>query len=61
MAASFSRAGFMSYRMEPTWMLVSHSCGVLAAIAIESGRPAGLVPYADLRPRLDADGAILHW
>ncbi|WP_281171460.1 hypothetical protein [Inquilinus limosus] len=42
-------------------MLVSHSCGVLAAIAIESGRPAGLVPYADLRPRLDADGAILRW
>ncbi|HMG51448.1 MAG TPA: FAD-dependent oxidoreductase [Inquilinus sp.] len=60
-AASVSRAGFMSYRMEPTWMLVAQSCGVLAAIAIASGRPAGLVPYADLRPRLDADGAILSW
>jgi hypothetical protein len=58
-AASFSRAGFASYRMEPTWMVVAQSCGVLAAIAIASGRPAGLVPYADLRPWLDADGAIL--
>ncbi|MDR6290078.1 hypothetical protein E9232_002599 [Inquilinus ginsengisoli] len=58
-AASVSRAGFMSYRMEPTWMLMAQSCGVLAAIAIASDRPAGLVPYAELRPRLDADGAIL--
>lgn len=56
---SASHAAYGSLRMEPVYMALGQAAGTAAAFAIEAGSDVQDVPYAKLRERLLADGAIL--
>lgn len=57
--ASASTLVMNSLRMEFTWGVLCESAGTLAGLALAGGVDIGQVPYATLRARLLADGAIL--
>ena len=56
---SASHAAYGSLRMEPVYMALGQAAGTAAALAIRAGTAVQDVPYAQLRTRLIADGAIL--
>lgn len=56
---SASHAAYGSLRMEPVYMELGQAAGTAAALAIVAGGPVQDVPYATLRERLLADGAML--
>jgi hypothetical protein len=60
-ALSASHVGFASIRMEPVFMMTSHSAGVAAALAIDDQVPVQQVSYPKLAAQLIADGQILSW
>jgi hypothetical protein len=60
-ALSASHVGFASVRMEPVFMMTSHSAGVAAAFAIDDNVPVQSVNYEKLAAQLIADGQILSW
>ncbi len=60
-ALSASHVGFASLRVEPTFMMTSHSAGVAAAFAIDDNVPVQSVNYQKLAAQLAADGQILNW
>jgi hypothetical protein len=60
-ALSASHVGFASVRMEPVFMMTSHSAGVAAAFAIDDNVPVQSVNYPKLAAQLIADGQILSW
>jgi hypothetical protein len=60
-ALSASNVGFASVRMEPVFMMTSHSAGVAAAFAIDDNVPVQSVNYQKLAAQLTADGQVLTW
>jgi hypothetical protein len=60
-ALSASHVGFASVRMEPVFMMTSHSAGVAAAFAIDDNVPVQSVNYQKLAVQLTADGQVLTW
>ena len=60
-ALSASHVGFASVRMEPVFMMTSHSAGDAAAFAIDDNVPVQSVNYQKLAAQLFADGQILSW
>ena len=60
-ALSASHVGFASVRMEPVFMMTSHSAGDAAAFAIDDSVPVQSVNYQKLAAQLLADGQILIW
>lgn len=59
-AASASHLGFGTVRLEPQWMILGHSCGVAAAMAVKAGVAVQDVPIAALQATLQAQGQILY-
>ncbi|MEM9588422.1 MAG: FAD-dependent oxidoreductase [Planctomycetota bacterium] len=57
---SSSHIAFGSIRMEPVFMILGQSAATVAALANESSAPVQSVTYAQLRPRLLADGQVLE-
>ena len=51
---SASHIAMTSIRMEPVWMILGESAGVAASMAVKSGTPVQVVPYAELYPKLRA-------
>jgi len=51
---SASHIAMTSIRMEPVWMILGESAGVVAAMAVKSGGAVQDVPYAELYPKLRA-------
>ncbi len=49
---SASHVAFASLRMEPQYMILGHSAGVAAALAVERGLSVQRVPVAELQERL---------
>ncbi|MDR3460518.1 MAG: FAD-dependent oxidoreductase [Verrucomicrobiae bacterium] len=60
-ALSASHVGFASVRMEPVFMMTSHSAGVAAAFAIDDNVAVQSVNYPKLAAQLLADGQLLKW
>ena len=51
---SASHIAMTSIRMEPVWMILGESAGVVASMAVKSGASVQDVPYAELYPKLRA-------
>ena len=60
-AISASHIAFGSTRMEPVFMMASHSAATAAAFAIDDDVPVQQVNYAKLGLQLAADGQVLYW
>jgi hypothetical protein len=61
---SASHVAYSSLRMEPQYMILGHTAGVAAAMALnqQAGSPAVQdVPVADLQKKLRAQGAVFDW
>jgi hypothetical protein len=58
-ALSASHVAFGSIRMEPTFMILSHSAATAAVLAIEEQIPVQRLPYSQLAERLKAAGQVL--
>jgi len=59
-AASASHIGFGTVRLEPQWMILGHSCGVAATMAVQAGIAVQDVPVPQLQATLQAQGQILY-
>jgi len=57
--ASMSTIAYASYRMEPQYMMMGHSAGVAAALAIKQGAAVHLVDLNRLQKSLREQGQIL--
>ena len=60
-AVSSSHIAFGSIRMEPVFMVLGQSAGMVAVMAIEAGSTVQAVPYEALRPRLLGAGQVLEY
>jgi hypothetical protein len=60
-AISASHIAFGSTRMEPVFMMASHSAATAAALAMDDRVPVQKVDYEKLARRLEHDGQILVW
>jgi hypothetical protein len=58
---SASHIAYGSIRMEPVFMILGHSAGAAACLAIDEGVTVQRVPYDKLRARLLADGQVLQF
>ncbi len=58
-AMSCTHVGISSIRVEPTWMIIGQSAGVIATLAAKSKQPLHELPYAKIRERLLAQGQVL--
>lgn len=58
-ALSCTHVAMSSIRVEPTWMVIGHSSGVAAALAVKTKRTVQDLSYTELRPRLLAQGQAL--
>lgn len=56
---SASHVAFGSIRMEPVFMELAQASVIAASLCIESGLASQNLPYADLRPELNAARAVL--
>ena len=59
-ALSCTHIAFGSIRMEPVFMILGQSAATLAVTALEKGIQVTDIDYADVRPRLLADGQVLN-
>ena len=57
---SASHVGYCSMRLEPVYMVLGHSAGVAAALAVKSGKPVQEVDKAQLARKLAEQGQVLH-
>jgi len=57
---SASHVAFGSIRMEPVFMILSHSSATAAALAIDGNLAVQDVPYPELKRRLEQAGQVLH-
>lgn len=55
---SSSHPAYGSIRMEPVFMVMGHSAGTAAALAIDRGTSLQQLPYEILRARLEAEGQV---
>jgi len=51
-AISSTHVAYSSIRVEPAWMVISHSAGIAAALAAKEGAPVQQLDYAKLKERL---------
>lgn len=58
-ALSCSHVAMSSLRIEATWMLIGQSAGIAAALAKTRDIAVQDLPYATLKPRLEAQGQVL--
>jgi len=58
-ALSTTHVGISSIRVEPTWMIIGQSAGIIAALASKEKQDLHELPYAKIRTRLIAQGQIL--
>lgn len=58
-ALSCTHVAISSLRIEATWMLIGQSAGIAAALAADQDIAVQNLPYADLKPRLEAQGQVL--
>lgn len=58
-ALSATHVAFSSVRVEPSWMAISHSAGIAAALAAAGGSAVQELPYATLKARLLAQHQVL--
>lgn len=58
-ALSCTHVAISSIRIEATWMVTGQSAGIAAAMAAAQGIGVQALPYADLEPRLLAQGQVL--
>lgn len=56
---SCTHVAISSIRVEPTWMVLGHSAGIAAAMAMKSNQAVQDLPYAKLRERLLAQKQVL--
>jgi hypothetical protein len=56
---SSSHIAYGSIRMEPVFMILGHSAGTIATIALEKGQKIHDVPYGEIRESLEKDGQVL--
>ena len=56
---SSSHIAFGSIRMEPVFMLLGHSAGAAAVIAIDENAAVQDIPYEKLKEQLENDGQVL--
>jgi hypothetical protein len=59
-ALSASHVTYGSIRMEPQFMILGHSCGVAAAMALREKCAVQVVPMAALQEKLRAQGQVLE-
>jgi len=58
-ACSASHLGFGTIRLEPQWMILGHSAGVAAVMALQQGVAVQDVPITGLQARLVAQGQLI--
>ena len=58
-ALSCTHVAMSSLRIEATWMLIGQSAGIAAALAADQDVAVQDLPYATLKPRLEAQGQVL--
>lgn len=58
-ALSCTHVAMSSLRIEATWMLIGQSAGIAAALAKTQDLAVQDLPYATLKPRLQAQGQVL--
>ena len=58
-ALSSTHVAISSLRIEATWMLIGQSAGIAAALAADQNVTVHNLPYADLKPRLEAQDQVL--
>jgi hypothetical protein len=58
-ALSCTHVAMSSLRIEATWMLIGQSAGIAAAVAKTRDVAVQDLPYAILKPRLEAQGQVL--
>lgn len=58
-ALSCTHVAMSSLRIEATWMLIGQSAGIAAAVAKTRDVAVQDLPYAALKPRLEAQGQVL--
>ncbi|QTN32045.1 FAD-dependent oxidoreductase [Akkermansiaceae bacterium] len=58
-ALSCTHVAMSSLRIEATWMLIGQSAGIAAALAADQDVAVQDLPYAKLKPRLEAQGQVL--
>ncbi|MCA9192144.1 MAG: FAD-dependent oxidoreductase [Planctomycetales bacterium] len=58
---SSSHIAFGSIRMEPVFMILGQSAATMASLAIAGKVPVQEITYAQLRPKLMADGQVLEF
>jgi len=59
-ALSSTHVAISSIRVEPTWMILGQSAGIAAALAADQDIAVQDLLYADLEPRLLAQGQVLE-
>ncbi len=57
---SSSHVAYSTLRMEPVYMIMGHAAGVAAKLAVEKDAAVQDVPAAEMRKRLQAQGAVLE-
>jgi hypothetical protein len=58
-ALSTTHVGISSIRVEPTWMIIGQSAGIIASLAHKEKQSLHELPYAKIRERLIAQGQVL--
>lgn len=56
---SASHVAFCSVRVEPTWMTLGQSSGIIAALAVREDAAVQSLDYQIVRPRLEAQNIVL--
>jgi hypothetical protein len=58
-ALSATHVAYSSIRVEPAWMVISHSAGIAAALAAKERKPVQQLDYEQLRSRLVTQKQVL--
>jgi hypothetical protein len=60
-ALSSSHIAFGSIRMEPVFMILGQSAGIMASMAIDENKYIYELDYSEIRPRLEEEGQVLNY
>jgi hypothetical protein len=60
-ALSSSHIAFGSMRMEPVFMILGQSAGIMASMAIDENKHMYELDYREIRPRLEEEGQVLNY
>jgi hypothetical protein len=60
-ALSSSHIAFGSMRMEPVFMILGQSAGIMASMAIDENKHMYELDYSEIRPRLEEEGQVLNY